>query len=279
MKLIRFYPILVLSLLFTASSCGLKVPTLNYSDPRTPRYADFNIAQNTPQDTKTFKILSYNIRRAEEMHRAIDLLKENQLDTADIICLQEMDKKGVEQIAHSFKLNYVYYPAALHGDKDFGNAILTKWPITDDTKIILPHLNLNKAQRVAVGATISVHGQKVRIYSVHIGVILKTNERRDQAEAIIDSIPPDVKHVVIAGDFNTLTRDYYRAMIDPFMNEQFTLASKDIGWTYKHWYFLNKKATFDHILTRGMRVLASGKIEDRGPSDHLPIWVEVEFKE
>ena len=69
-----------------------------------------------------------------------------------------------------------------------------------------------------------------------------------------------------------------KTMFEPFAENFFRYVSKDIGWTYKHWYFFNKKVTLDHVLTKGFKETAFGKIVDFGPSDHLPIWVELAFQ-
>ena len=73
-------------------------------------------------------------------------------------------------------MNYVYYPALLHPvpKKNFGNAILSRWPIVDDEKLILPSKSMTRGgQRVAVAATVVVGTERVRVFAVHLSTILE----------------------------------------------------------------------------------------------------------
>ena len=87
------------------------------------------------------KIVTYNIKLGEKIKVASqELNKRLALKDTDILLLQEMDPIGMEKIAKSFGFNFVYYPTVRHSknNKDFGNAILSKWAITDHKKVILP---------------------------------------------------------------------------------------------------------------------------------------------
>ena len=73
--------------------------------------------------------------------------------------LQEMNEDAAAETAEALGMNYVYYPAVLHPvpKKNFGNAILSRWPIVDDEKLILPSRSMSRGgQRVAVAATVLV---------------------------------------------------------------------------------------------------------------------------
>jgi endonuclease/exonuclease/phosphatase family metal-dependent hydrolase len=277
MKFIKFTYILILPV-FLSSCALLSGFSRNYTNPTKPRYAEINNITQHTLNNNTIKIVSYNIKESKKIHEAIYLLKENNLSDVDVICLQEMDLGGVKTIADELKYNYVYYPASVEDDKDFGNAILTKWKIVNDNKIILPHLSPNLKQRIAVTATLEVGNKKLLVFSIHLGVNISPLQRGDQIDKIIQAANPNINHVVIAGDFNTFTKSNLRAMIDPLKEEGFKLVSKDLGWTYKHWYLFNKKTSLDHIIARDLNVLDTGKILDRSASDHIPIWAHLEFK-
>lgn len=51
--------------------------------------------------------------------------------------------RGLRRQPRRFALgmSWVYYPAIFRhrSDKDFGNAVLSRWPIIADKKIVLPH--------------------------------------------------------------------------------------------------------------------------------------------
>ena len=252
----------------------------NYIHSIQPRYASMDTATHCAEPKETIKVITYNIKLSKNTGQALKLLAgHHDLGNADIICLQEMDHKGVKLIADELKYNFVYYPAILHprNNKDFGNAILSKWPIVSDRKIILPKLGTGKLQRIAVRATLLINDTKVTVFCVHMKMFVRSYQRRIPIDQIIGAIEPSIKHSIIAGDFNTFSKSNCRAILKPFKEADFQLATGSIGWTYKYWYLLNKRSTLDHIFTRGMTVVNTGKVINRIPSDHIPIWGELKI--
>src|SRR5688500_15153560 len=138
-------------------------PAINYTDRSGPRYAGSH-AGLTAVDPDALRVVTFNIKYGRQAAAAADLLRTHErLAGADVIALQEMDEAGTELIARALSLNYVYYPAAVHpvAGHNFGNAVLSRWPLTDDVKIVLPHRGrLRKAVRIAVGATMHVPGRE-----------------------------------------------------------------------------------------------------------------------
>jgi len=252
----------------------------NYKHPREPRYISHHPPSPIREFKGTLRVISYNIKHSRKIHKAIELLSNHaELDNADIICLQEMTPIGVKRIAETLHYNYIYYPAILHPriEDDFGNAILSKWPICDDEKIILPQLGRGPLQRIAVKATLKIEHTQVTVFSVHMKVFVWQHLRRVPIDIMLNSLEPDTKHCIVAGDFNTFSQSSCQTILEPFQTSGFQLATEKIGWTYKHWYLLNKKSTLDHIFTKGMHVVQAGKVIDRTPSDHMPIWGELKL--
>ena len=129
---------------------GREVRTMaNYDEPDGPRFAG-QFAPEPPEFDGSLKVITWNIRFAEDAQTAVTELQSiPELQDADILLLQEMDEKGVDGIARELGYNYVYYPASVHShhNHNFGNAILAKWSITDDAKILLPQANPSNEQR------------------------------------------------------------------------------------------------------------------------------------
>jgi len=83
-----------------------------------------------------------------------------------------MDAPNVEAVARALGLNYVYFPAARHPEtgRDFGNAVLSPWPIEEGWKLFLPHPSrLVGLVRAAACARVRIGRRAVRVYSVHLG--------------------------------------------------------------------------------------------------------------
>ncbi len=250
-----------------------------------PRYASLDIRNGKEINNGIIKMVSYNIRLGEKIDEAIELFKNNEdLKDADIICLQEMDPQGVKEIAESLNTNYVFYPACVHpeNNKEFGNAILSVWPIRNDKKILLPLSNadrLFKLQKIAVMADVMIGYETINVSCVHLGTVITPKQRKEQVIKILSQIPDSARYCIITGDFNTYTEKQKTTVVNTFKDAGFNFASEDIGWTYKYWYLLNKKATLDLIFTRGFIKQTSGKVTNRRASDHMPIWSDLKFTE
>ena len=240
----------------------------NYTNPDGPRYAGGTAVATEYKNATALRVVSFNIEYALRVDSAIAVLAgDSALRSADVILLQEMDEKGTRRVADTLGMWYVYYPSVFRFNthRDLGNAILTRWPIVEDRKIILPHLaRWVHSQRAATAATIRVGEALVRVYSLHLGTMagLAPAARRDQLQAVLADAGR-YPRVVIGGDLN-----------DPGIAG----IARDMGYT---WPTQRGPATtrigrLDHILLKGLRSpdsAAAGTVLDvRGASDHLPVW-------
>ncbi|MEJ2052278.1 MAG: endonuclease/exonuclease/phosphatase family protein [Calditrichaceae bacterium] len=262
--------ILITLILLLVLSCR---PISNYMEPDKPVYhKDFVKTALPAKDT--IKVVTFNIKYAEEIDKALEELDEvRALRDADIILLQEMDNAGTYTIAKYLDYNYLYYPASLqHSGKDFGNAILSKWPIEHYKKIILPYESpLNKRRRIAVTGVIDMGNTQIFTCSVHIETPwLETEYRVSQADSLIRSIPGDYNYVIVGGDFNTASDESVELTDKLFKSANFTWITDNIGWTQD--FMGIKKFSLDHIFTKGMRLVDAGKFKETKASDHLPVW-------
>lgn len=248
---------------------GCAATRLNYTDPLGPRYVG-GVA-SAPLRGDTLKVVAFNVENAVHVDRAVRLIRETEaLRDPDIVLLQEMDPPGARTIADSLGLAYVYYPSTVSPTthRDFGEAILSRYPIASDRKIILPHLSFNhRTQREAVAATITVGGRPVRIYSLHLATFIENapRSRREQLAAVLadaDRYPL----VVIGGDFNS------PSVPEEALADGFVWPTDHLGRTHMFW-------DMDHVLVKGLTVAgepASGIVPNvHGASDHKPVWALV----
>lgn len=243
----------------------------NYPDPNQPRYGGSPAVVATPARGDTLRIVSFNIEYARETKRAIRILKStNELRDADVVLLQEMTAPTTKLIADSLGMHYVYYPATYNRivRHDFGNAILSRWPIVEDAKLILPSRSrYAKTQRIATAATIDVAGKRIRVYSTHFGTPLDLGYegRVAQLRFILDDAARFAQ-VLIGGDMN----------------------SADIGRVAREAGYLwptdtirksNAYGRLDHFFLRGLTGVDSAGVGTRyvppAISDHSPIWIRV----
>lgn len=228
-----------------------------------------------PTDAPTYKVVSYNVRYGEKINDAIQVLTNTpELADADVFLLQEMNADGVDRIARELDCSYVYYPASLrtsgHG---FGNAVLTRGRIADDQKVLLPHVNpYNRQSRIAVRAELELGQRALHAYSVHIETpFLSIEDRSEQVETLLGSVPEEQGPVLIAGDFNTMSRRSLQRFEEAFSELGFQNASTSIGSTFSFGPF---DCAMDHVFVRDLEVVRAGKAEGADASDHAPIWIE-----
>ena len=87
-----------------------------------------------------------------------------------------------------------------------GNAILSTTPLLDARTIELPRM---RQRRAALVASIELEGQRVRVATTHLenrvswwrGGLFSEDARRQQAQALIEALPPG-EPTILGGDFN-----------------------------------------------------------------------------
>jgi endonuclease/exonuclease/phosphatase family metal-dependent hydrolase len=259
--------------LFAATLQGCAAATVNYTDPAGPRYAAAGPSRSDEPDT--LKIVSFNVKFAEHVDSVIVLLREpGPLRDVDVLLLQEMDETGSRRIAEALGFSYVYYPSTLHPltKRDFGNAIVSRYLIQDDRKIVMPHLaRFRHTLRTAVGATIRVGRRSLRVYSVHIATMIANGPqaRREQFAAVLADAEP-YPMVVIGGDFNS------PSVPDISLARGYTWPTRHLPHTESFW-------TMDHLLLKGVALSgakAFGLVREiHGASDHKPVWARVVLRD
>jgi endonuclease/exonuclease/phosphatase family metal-dependent hydrolase len=263
--------------------------TVNYVEPNGPRFVGAPLPSATPRAEGAapepivrtvaytpapagFRIASVNAAFGKRLAGLIRMLQDDpDLAASDVIVLQEMDEVGTTLVANALGLHYVYYPAIRHGitRRNFGNALLSRWPIADDAKLVLPHRSWQRnAQRTAVAGTILVGNRPVRVVALHLGTLVEIGEagQEDQAEAVL-RLAEGHERVVVAGDFNG------GAGARVLRREGYDWTTRGLGAT--HLIF-----GFDHVLTRGFVPVGRGKVsETLEATDHKPVWTDLAFAE
>jgi endonuclease/exonuclease/phosphatase family metal-dependent hydrolase len=247
--------------------------TVNLLNPLTPKFEGaYAPGTTTAQSQPThLRVVSFNVKLADEIDRAIQVLQTGELANADVISLQEMDEVGTQRIARALHLNYVYYPGSIHPTRHryFGPAILTRWPIVESRKLLLPYeAPFRHQRRTATAATVDVGGNCLRVYAVHLETQMRATarDRETQVDAILADAGGTPCPVVVAGDFNSKGIGNY------LERKGYLWPTKNVGHTITVF-------SWDHIFARGLGVPGSakaGKVSDvHGASDHQPVWASL----
>ena len=264
-------------LLLLLALCGCEIAK-NYEDPAGPRYAgDFVTA--APVAGPVLRVVTYNLALGEEVDTAIAALSRPPLAGADVVLMQEMDAPGVERIARALGLRYVYYPSFVQRDgDDFGNAVLTRWPLLFDRKVLLPSYDpYVHSRRAAVLAVVELAGHRAVVASMHTHTLgTGLGARLDQSEALCDALDAAAAEAgaplrFVGGDFNTPDPGAASQTVELFRERDYAWASEGAGSTVD-WAL--GSLTSDFLFAQGATALARGVDRGETGTDHRPIWVE-----
>jgi endonuclease/exonuclease/phosphatase family metal-dependent hydrolase len=259
------------AVLMVACSCSL---AQNYPDPEGPRFAGDHVAE-PPVAGEALRVVTYNLEYGDDLPAAIEALRQEPLAGADVIFMQEMDGPGVEQIARALALRYVFYPASVQRDgNDFGNAVLTRWPLVSDRKVLLPHFDpYNHRARIAVLAVLDIDGHQVTTATVHTATVATgLGARLDQVETLLEALEDEPRLQIVGGDFNTVDPSSIEQTVRLFEQRGYDWSSRGNGPTADTPW---GDFTIDLFFSLGARTVNRGVFPGEAGSDHQPAWVEL----
>ncbi|MFL6333153.1 MAG: endonuclease/exonuclease/phosphatase family protein [Pyrinomonadaceae bacterium] len=245
-------------------------------------------AGKVPAAPAELKVVSYNIRYrgGDDLKQLIKLLKDDpEIGGAHVIGLQEVDRNKrrtdnvntARQLAEGLGMRYAWAAPPDDdddGEEETGVALLSTFPLTDVTRILLPNEGPGGRRRVAVGATIQVGRTPVRVYSVHAETRMPLAKKVEQWQAVLDHLRLDreAAGAIVLGDFNTIKGKDVKAARRLFAQAGFTTPLPDNDTTFKTFVVHLK---LDWLWLRGLEASASGIDKDIDLSDHWPIWARI----
>jgi endonuclease/exonuclease/phosphatase family metal-dependent hydrolase len=232
------------------------------------------------------RVVSYNIRyrSGDDLERLAKLLREDpEIGGAHVIGLQEVDRNKKRtgnvntalRLAEALGMRYAWAAppdADKDGEEETGCAILSPFPMTDVSRILLTHEGPGGRRRVAVGATLHVGKTQLRVYSVHAETRMPVAKKVEHWRAVLDDLRlhPKVAGAIILGDFNTIKGKDVKAARRLFSQAGFTTPIPDDRSTWKTFVV---KLKLDWLWLRGLEARAHGIDKEVGLSDHWPLWV------
>ena len=238
-----------------------------------------------------FKIVSYNIRwrSGDELKKLTKLLQEDpEIGSATILALQEVDRRkkrtgnsNVAKImADELGMHYAWAappPPKPNDEEETGVAILSPYPLSEVRRIVLPHEGPGKRRRAGIGATVEIHDQKWRVYSVHAETRIDFDKKLEQFKAILADLAqfPSTMPAIVMGDFNT-----WEPKAGPKTIKLFTEAGMRTPFgghsTFKRRVLIVPiEFRLDWVWLRGLEPASYGIDRKVEVSDHWPLWTNV----
>lgn len=256
---------------------------------------------NPPASPTELKIISYNIRwrSGNELQQIIRWLKDKASSRPAIIGLQEVDRakkrsgriNHAKALAESLGMYYAWtapHTKARLDEEETGVSILSPYPLTDVTRILLPNPGPGGRLRVAIGATVNLseappsagRPPKIRVYSVHSETRLSIEKKVEQLRAVLGDLqkhPKDMPAIVL-GDFNSWEVPAIEGIRKLFTGAGFTTPFPDDESTFfRKALMFEVKLKLDWIWVRGLKPQSYGIDRSLTVSDHFPLWTVVKL--
>ena len=238
-----------------------------------------------PANLSEVTFVSYNIRwrTGAELKTISEWLKQKQ---ASVIALQEVDRarartrktNNARELAESLGMYYAWAaPPVPKGSKEeeTGVELLSVYPLTDVTRIVLPHKGPGGRLRVAIGGTVKLGKQNLRVYSVHSETRISTEKKLDQFRAVLKDLArfPKSTPAVVMGDLNSWEDATVKGVRQLFTDEGFSTPFSDDEKTFKRdLVFFDLKLKLDWIWLKGLTAKSYGIDRSLVVSDHFPLW-------
>lgn len=230
---------------------------------------------------------------------------------ADVVTLQEVwatpTANLAELLAHELGLHWAWSPSPSPGrwqeradqpGVDIGNAILSRWPITNEVRQVLPRGSAALAERTVLHARVDAPGGTLPVFTTHLESSPSASATRcEQVAAVARCVAahPGDRPPVLAGDFNAepssdemrLLGGHLTAPAVPglvLVDAWRWAADGDPGWTWdpaNPFIRASPSARIDYVLVgpgqdvAGVRVLGNGPVDGVWPSDHAAVLVEL----
>lgn len=238
----------------------------------------------TSAESATLRVVTYNVHRCRGMDRRTrpDRVTAVLRDIKpDIIALQEVVGSGpngashIEEIGAGLGMGWVMAPARLLRGHQFGNAILSRFPIVRHTEhdVSWRTCEQRRLQRV----DIDVESHHLRVYNVHLGTAIL--ERRYQAQRVARIVTGRRRRNIaklLVGDFN----EWMKGLTTELLSSR--LKSVDLS------QYLTRRRTYpglfpimhlDHIYYSGpievVHVELARTRLSLVASDHLPLVADI----
>lgn len=227
--------------------------------------------------TAFITVMTYNIHRGIgedgklDLNRVYDTISAS---NAGIVALQEVERYSVrtgfqdqiEYLANKLSMYYVYGKSINILNGQYGNAVLSKYPIENYRFEQLPSIGEN---RTMLQADLNINGKRFVIYTTHLG--LDRAERKAQFEKINELIQNTESPHMLTGDFNG-TSEELSVLNSKYIDSAVQFKAQEVS-TFKN---DTKGSRIDYMLLSDKLKLLDYAVLQSDASDHFPVMSTIE---
>ena len=214
----------------------------------------------------SIKVMTYNIRHAKGLDGHVDLgavIKEIVQADPHIVALQEVDRLNVrsgfvDQIARlgeALDMHWAYAPTMGVFVTEYGNAVLSKFPIISSQMFLLPG---KSEARNAMQVLVDAYGQPLNIWNTHLGQ--SSEDRQRQIPVLVELTKESEAPYIVMGDFNMDTaHSALQPSLDSWRHISIEEATHISGKRLDHLFISDEVELIDRGIVKGTA------------SDHFPV--------
>jgi beta-N-acetylhexosaminidase len=246
-----------------------------------------------PDGLPSARVLVYNIHAGKDAKGAANLDRVAELirvTGADVVLLQEVDQGtrrsgGVDQpavLATRTGMHVAFGSALDYDGGKYGVAIMSRWPILDDTLLHLPvtppqeRAGGSHEPRGALRVVVAGPTGRLTIFNTHLDPSADDHWRRQEADTIASLVVQarrTERLVIAGGDFNSTPESAVQTAVrDRGLRDAWMECASGPGYSYPADTPVKR---IDYLfLTGGIRC-ASARVVESDASDHRPLLAEV----
>ncbi|QDH81311.1 endonuclease/exonuclease/phosphatase family protein [Echinicola soli] len=239
---------------------------------------------------RSIEILCYNIHHCNPPSRpgVIDLESVARVirdSGAEIVGLQEVDvyteRSGkslhmAKELAEMTGMDYYYFSKGIdYQGGEYGTAILSKYPLSDTTTLLLPAEEGTEQRTLSVATVTLDEDTKIRFANTHLDYTSASNAL-SQAKKIISYFQDKTLPAIMVGDFNSVPNSGPILHLDGYFSRT---CRNDCAPTSPA---DNPRKVIDFIMYKGKDDFNVGLhqvIQEPYASDHLPVKATLVLKE
>lgn len=243
-----------------------------------------------PETGPIVKVMSYNIHignppSKEAAYRDLEAIAQViNVQKPDLVALSEVDKftkrsgttvDQAKELGRLTGMNYYFTKAMDYQGGEYGDAVLSRFPILKSERYVLPVTGASFEPRSLALITVEKEGKQFYFGSTHLDHTADDANRNLQANKIVEIVKALTKPVVLAGDWNARPES---APINILTKTLTPTCTNNCPYTFSA---TKPDRTIDYIMfsptdkftTKNLRI-----VNETYASDHLPLVAELELK-
>ena len=238
-------------------------------------------------DPIRLRVMTFNIHHgadAEDQMRVEEMAEVIRAEAVDLVLLQEVDR-GVERsdrrdvLAELSELgglpHSVFGKNIDHQGGDYGNGILSRYPIARSENTHLRQEKPDRERRGVLQAIVQVDGAEVAVLATHLDAG-DADERRISAHEIVEELLPRYSGmpIIFGGDLNEGPEGDVHRRLSEHLHDVWNAGEGD-GFTIP---VREPRRRIDFLFHSGDLIADTAYVVQTDASDHLPVVAELRLE-